>query len=231
MPVPDSPSPIQSDGKLLSEAVFDRIGAAIVDGTIRGGEVLRDSDLQRWLGVSRTPIREALSRLSLLGLVETAPSRYTRVTSVDDEAVRDTLMFTGFMAGLAVRMAVPGLTDEQVDEAATIMDAIIDANDRDDPAELYASARSLVRFMAAHSGNRIFNAVMRETGLLTERNLRAERPLIGDRDERAEWYRKLREAIVERDGDYAEFAFRRQHHLTETTMVLHDSREGHRRIG
>ena len=218
MPVPDESSPIDSRGRLLSEVVFDRIGAAIADGTLAEGEVLRDAELQAWLGVSRTPIREALSRLAVLGLVETAASRYTRVTVVDDALIRDTLVYTGFMAGVAVRMAVPRLTDEQVAQALTLMDAVIDANARDDGDALYATARALVRFMAAHAGNRIFIAVMRETGLMTERNLRDQRPALGSRAERAEWYLKLREAIEERDGDYAEYAFRRQHQLVETAV-------------
>lgn len=230
MPIPDAPARIDMSGRLLGEAVFKRIAEAIVDGTLAQGEVLRDAELQRWLGVSRTPIREALSRLALLGLVETAPSRYTRVTTIDDGVIAETLAYTGYMAGLAVRMAVPRLTDDEMIDAQSIMDDIIGANLRDDHAALFTAASRLVGYMAARTGNRVFDGVMRETGILVQRTLRAERPVIGDRAERAEWYAKLRAAIAEGDGDYAEYAFRRQHHLIEPDVAI-DRVEGILRTG
>lgn len=222
MPIPDSPARVDSTGRMLGEAVFEHIAAAIVDGTLEQGEVLRDVELQRWLGVSRTPIREAISRLALLGLVETAPSRYTRVTTIEEGVVDETLAYTGFMAGLTVRMAVPRLTDAEADAAAAILDTVIEANARDDYPTLFAAASALVGYLSARTGNRVFDGVMRETGLLAERNLRAARPTIGDPVEREEWYTKLRAAILERDGDYAEYAFRRQHHLIDPDVAVDD---------
>jgi DNA-binding GntR family transcriptional regulator len=57
--------------------------AAIMNGTLEPGERLNDDELVKWLGVSRTPIREAIARLSGWGLVEMEPNRYTRVAEVD----------------------------------------------------------------------------------------------------------------------------------------------------
>ncbi|WP_324170120.1 GntR family transcriptional regulator [Microbacterium oxydans] len=57
----------------LREVAVDRIRATIFDGTLVPGERLSDEELQRWLGMSRTPVREALSGLTRIGLVETAP--------------------------------------------------------------------------------------------------------------------------------------------------------------
>lgn len=199
--------------------MFERLSTAIVEGTLQGGEVIRESDVQKWLGVSRTPIREAISRLVTLGLVESAPSRYTRVTSVDNDVVQQTLQFSGYQAGLAVHMAVPLLDEGDGRTATDIVDAMIDANDRGDADELYAASAALVAFMAARTGNEIFARMLRETGFLVARNLRDQRPMIGDTAERRSWYLKLREAIQERDGEYAEYAFRNQHHLAGRTAV------------
>ena len=52
-------------------------GDAIVDGTFAPGEQLRDLELAGWLGVSRTPVREALLRLAEAGLVVAEPGRST----------------------------------------------------------------------------------------------------------------------------------------------------------
>src|SRR5918995_4693948 len=69
MPIPavDSPSLARS---LLRDDVYARLRDAIVDGTLLPGERLRDLDLAAWLGVSRTPVREALLRLGQAGLVQ-----------------------------------------------------------------------------------------------------------------------------------------------------------------
>jgi len=211
MPVPDEPAPIEPDEGRLADAVLERLTAAILDGTLQAGETLRDSDLQRWLGVSRTPIRDALTRLQTVGLIETSPSRYTRVTSVDSALARETLEYTGYQAGIAVRMAVPRLDDEQLAAAVALVDDMIDANTAGDAKRLYRAAREFVLYLTQLSQNRVLMRVMREAGATMERNLREAHPLVGDAGSRHEWYLKLREAITLRDGDAAETAFRRQH--------------------
>ena len=73
MPIPSgSPAVGRS---LLSDDVYRRLRDAIVDGTFMPGEQLKDGDLAEWLGVSRTPVREALLRLRGSGLVVALPGR------------------------------------------------------------------------------------------------------------------------------------------------------------
>jgi DNA-binding transcriptional MocR family regulator len=76
-------------GKILSDEVYKRIGAAILEGTLPAGVRLRDVDLAAaQLGISRTPVREAPQRLEHFGLVEIAVGRYTRVSEPTDGAPR-----------------------------------------------------------------------------------------------------------------------------------------------
>lgn len=56
--------------------------AAIEDGTLVPGERLSDDELTAWLGVSRTPVREAIARLVAEGFVEMAANRYTKISSL-----------------------------------------------------------------------------------------------------------------------------------------------------
>ena len=80
---------------------------AIVDGTFAPGEQLRDLELAGWLGVSRTPVREALLRLAEAGLVAAEPGRSTdgrRRSTL--RAVRDARDVVAAMHELAVREAV-----------------------------------------------------------------------------------------------------------------------------
>ena len=78
---------------------------AIVDGTLAPGERLRDQELCAWLGLSRTPVREALSRLEQDGLVETAPQRFTRVAPLDRRAARDAFPVVAALHALAAELA------------------------------------------------------------------------------------------------------------------------------
>ena len=78
MPVPEHRATVERH--LLRDTAYSRLCDAIVAGTLMPGEQLHDGELCSWLGLSRTPVRDALSRLEDEGLVETAPQRYTRVT-------------------------------------------------------------------------------------------------------------------------------------------------------
>ena len=78
--------PLERD--LLRDRAYAAIRDAIVDGTLAPGERLRDAELCKWLGLSRTPVREALGRLEQDGLVESAPQRYTQVAPLYRREVR-----------------------------------------------------------------------------------------------------------------------------------------------
>ncbi|WP_307377790.1 GntR family transcriptional regulator [Microbacterium sp. W4I20] len=91
------------DRTLLRDDVFRRLRDAIVDCTFLPGEQLKDADLAEWLGVSRTPVREALLRLGASGLVVARPGRSTTVSAIDAKAVRDARDVVGSMHVLAVR--------------------------------------------------------------------------------------------------------------------------------
>jgi DNA-binding GntR family transcriptional regulator len=111
------PIPVADTGlsrSLLRDDVYLRLRAAIVDGTLEPGEVLRDQELATWLGVSRTPVREALLRLQQAGLVAATPGRSTTVTSLDARATRDAQAVVAALHEVAVRQAVPQLTGDDL---------------------------------------------------------------------------------------------------------------------
>lgn len=96
---------------LLRDDVYTRLRDAIVDGTLAPAEVLRDGELATQLGVSRTPVREAILRLAGSGLVSAVPGRSTVVAEVDVDAVRDAQAVVAAMHRLAVTTAVGRLGD------------------------------------------------------------------------------------------------------------------------
>ena len=108
MPVPTETLPPRP---LLRDEVYARLRDAIVDGTLAPDEQLRDAELAAWLGVSRTPVREALLELIRSGLVRAIPGRSTVVAPLDPASVRDAQSVVAAMHALAAREAVPHITD------------------------------------------------------------------------------------------------------------------------
>lgn len=96
MPIPTSDT-VETPRRLLRDVVFEKLLAAIVDGTLEPGERLNDEELTKWLGVSRTPVREAIAQLQTYGLVEIEANRYTRVARRDDVLYVEAAQF---LAGL-----------------------------------------------------------------------------------------------------------------------------------
>ncbi|MFN8029268.1 MAG: GntR family transcriptional regulator [Dermatophilaceae bacterium] len=114
MPIPQDAGTSALKRGLLRDDVYTRLRDAIVDGTFAPGEQLRDGELADWLGVSRTPVREAVLRLGAAGLVTTAPGRSTTVAELEVKAIRDAQSVVAAMHRLAVELAVDQLTPDDL---------------------------------------------------------------------------------------------------------------------
>lgn len=99
----------------LRSRVYERLLQAIIAGEIEPGARLRDQDLATQLGVSRTPVREALQRLEDEGLVETRRGSLTRVMPLDTRAASDTFPVVAALHALATRMSTPLMSANDVD--------------------------------------------------------------------------------------------------------------------
>lgn len=112
MPVPSvagTPRP------LLRDEVQARLRAAIVDGTLAPGEQVRDVEIAHWLGVSRTPVREAMLDLAHAGLVRTTPGRATIISPIEPRAVGEARDVVAAMHRLAALAGVPRLDEDAIE--------------------------------------------------------------------------------------------------------------------
>ena len=80
---------VNKNAKSLEESVFFALEEEILSGKLKRGETLTEISLSQRLGVSRTPIRGALSRLGDEGIVEIHPNRGAVVVGIGDEELRD----------------------------------------------------------------------------------------------------------------------------------------------
>src|SRR5690242_713975 len=88
-----------------AEFAYRRLQASIRSGELRPGQRMRESELANLLNVSRTPIREAIRRLSSEGLVVLGPSRGMMVAELDKQQVRELYSLRATVEGAAARLA------------------------------------------------------------------------------------------------------------------------------
>ena len=156
MPVPTTPANLDTTRRLLHDDVFERILAKISDGSFAPGDKLDDAALAEWLAVSRFPIRQALSRLAALGVVDMAANRYTRVAQPDPEMFLSGIEILVSLWKLGARTAVEGLTDDDLDDFDERVDTVVALLTPFDPASIWVGVAALGRvlqFFLDHSGN------------------------------------------------------------------------------
>jgi DNA-binding GntR family transcriptional regulator len=131
MPLPESAD--RMSRTLARDEAYQRLRDWIIDGTLRPGEILRDQDIAATLGVSRTPVREALRRLEDEGLVETALNRWTRVAALDLARAAETYAIIEALEGLALEVAFPKLTRDDLQRMTDANRAMQSAAEQQDP--------------------------------------------------------------------------------------------------
>ena len=100
----------------LRDVVFNTLRQAILRGELKPGERLMEIQLANKLGVSRTPIREAIRKLELEGLVLMIPRKGAEVAEITEKSLKDVLEIRRALEDLAVRLACEKITNEELKE-------------------------------------------------------------------------------------------------------------------
>ncbi|WP_197220384.1 MULTISPECIES: GntR family transcriptional regulator [Bacteria] len=221
MPVPKDVDREPAKRTLLRDTVLQRIREAIMDGTLQPGERLHDDQIAAWLGVSRTPIRDALNELSRMGLVEMAPNRYTRVTLPVEEEALAALQTLGVILGGVVRLAVPRLSDGVKKDVLKQFTVVVNCLRADDGPGTNAEASALWRMLAKECGNPLVVALFEQTidGLAFKLRFATIDKLF-DFAAFADLFEELAECIREGDAIGAELAVERAHLLPSTAEEI-----------
>ena len=184
--------------------VFNAIENAILNGEYKDGESLSELRISKELGVSRTPVREALMQLELEGLVKNIPNKGAVVIGVTEKDTRDIYEIRIRIEGLAAKLAAENITEEELralEKLVELQEFYLMKNDTEQIWELdsdfhkiiYDASRSRpLRFMLSNFHNYIKKA--RDTSVRTagraEKTVAEHRAILG--------------AIKSGDGDLAE---------------------------
>ena len=188
----------------LGGQIFNRIRDDILSGNYTPGEELKEATLGKQLGVSRTPVREALRQLDLEGLVEIAPNRGAKVIGISRKDVEDIYHMRARLEGLAARKAAEQIKEE---ELAELEEVILLSEFHVKKPESKQMVRLDGRFheiMYRASGSRMLEHVLTDflhyVKMARSHSVKTEHRA----QESVKEHKRILEAIRQRDGDLAE---------------------------
>ena len=188
----------------LGGQIFNRIRDDILSGNYAPGEELKEATLGKQLGVSRTPVREALRQLDLEGLVEIAPNRGAKVIGISRKDVEDIYHMRARLEGLAARKAAEQIKEE---ELAELEEVILLSEFHVKKPESKQMVRLDGRFheiMYRASGSRMLEHVLTDflhyVKMARSHSVKTEHRA----QESVKEHKRILEAIRQRDGDLAE---------------------------
>ncbi len=186
----------------LADQVFEHIETDILSGKYQKGENLTESKLSLELGVSRTPIREALRRLEQEHLIEESPKGMV-VVGISDKDLADIFEIRAALEGKAAELAAKNYTDEQlsiVREALEFQEFYLGKHDPDRIKSMDSRFHETIYKM---SGSTIFYDVLMP---LHKKILKYRKASVSDSSRAAASvaeHRAIYEAIASHDGELA----------------------------
>ncbi len=205
----------------LRHDVRNHLRNQIFEGTLQPGVRIVESRLARELGISQTPVREALRELEQMGLVVSYPNRGSSVRRIEPQDAAEMYTLRAHLEAMAIQLALPRLSDDDLATLDGLIDGMIDAGDNQDPELLTQLDTQFHEFILERSGHRLLlqtwqsisplNWTMMTVVRLRDRNLR----------ELAERHRLIVEALRARDPAQAEQAVR-DHVLVLGEKVVRD---------
>ncbi|MGI6553908.1 MAG: GntR family transcriptional regulator [Bacillota bacterium] len=211
--------------KPLREIVFETLRGAIIDGTLKPGERLMEVQLAEDMGVSRTPVREAIRKLELEGLVLMIPRKGAYVSGISSKDIADVFEVRAALESLAAGLAAERITEQELEDLNRFMvEVTINAeigdlekvikSDTDFHDQIYRASRNsrLVQII-----NNLRDRIQRF------RSASLAHP--GRIKETLEEHKKLLEAISERNISVARALA--QEHIENAESIMMEALRGH----
>jgi len=118
--------------KPLREIVFETLREAILTGQLKAGERLMEVQLAEEMGVSRTPVREAIRKLELEGLVVMIPRKGAYVADISTKDIADVFEIRSALEALAAALACERITEDELEELERLLVKIAECAEKND---------------------------------------------------------------------------------------------------
>jgi DNA-binding GntR family transcriptional regulator len=197
--------PIRLDNyKPLRELVFESLRESIISGMLNPGERLMEIQLAEEMGVSRTPVREAIRKLELEGLVVMIPRKGAYVAGLSLKDIADVFEIRRALEGLAAELAAERITEEELEELerylVRISEEIEVGGDLDKVVEIDTDFHTL---LYKASRNYRLSQIINNLREQIQRFRTTSLSYPGRMKVAVEEHRRIVEAISSRDGELA----------------------------
>lgn len=212
--------PVRLDSyKPLREVVFESLREAIINGNLRPGERLMEVQLAEELGVSRTPVREAIRKLEIEGLVVMLARRGAYVAGISVKDIADVFEVRAALEALAASLAAERITDEELEDLERSLVGISGVSDAQDINVIVAQDTHFhdVIYRASRNNRLMLIISHLQDQLQRFRITTLSRP--GRTREAVEEHKKIVEAISERNSELSGQLAREHIENAESSML------------
>ncbi len=188
----------------LSTRVFEELEEGILSGQIPSGENLIELKLSSEMGVSRTPVREAIRMLEQKGLVQIIPNKGAVVLGISVKDLQDIYTIRMYIEGLASRWAAEKITDEQLQELTEIVDLQEFYNIKQANGKLNDLDSRFHGKIYEFSGSRTLQHMLCDLHHMIQQYRKLSFSSLGRAEKAVQEHREILDAIARHDGDEAE---------------------------
>jgi DNA-binding GntR family transcriptional regulator len=193
----------KKENKSLTSLIFDKIREDILNDKYHAGDKIVEAKLADELGVSRTPVREALKQLELDGLVDNIPNRGVVVKGISNQDIHDIYTIRVAIEGIAARWAVERMDDQVVEDLKEIYDLMefyTFKGDLDKIFELNTRFHETI-YMATKS--RYLEQVLKDFQLFIKSTRNKSLQCTGRSSAALDEHKAILEGFIEKDADKA----------------------------
>jgi len=207
-----------TQSETLGEQAYFAIRNAITSGVLKPGERITERGLAGRLGVSPTPVREALRQLEQEGLVVRTPNRGVSVSDMPSASVAEMLLIQAALRGVAARLAAEKITEEELIKIQAVLQESEEMLDMGDPETLLALADRFHTILNEASRNMTLLKFL-DTIMAFDPIDRLQ--ILKDREARTgfEEHKEIAAALAARDKERAE-ALMRSHVLRAGRLIF-----------
>ena len=193
----------RKENRSLTAIIFERVREDILNGKYSNGDKIVEAKLAEELGVSRTPVREALKQLELDGLVESLPNRGVVVKGITDQDIVDIYTIRLATEAIAARWAVERMDDSEIEQLKEIYDLMEFYTFKEDVEKTFELNTKFHETMYRGTKSRYLEHVLKDFQLFIKSTRNESLKSEGRIDNALEEHKRILDAFIRRDADSA----------------------------
>lgn len=214
-------SPLNSKPESLTEMVYDAIRQAIIDCELEPGQSISEASLAKELGVSKTPVREALLELEYIGLIEPDGRRGGRIAAPSEESLRNAYEVREGLERQAAQLAARRASEDNLERMSALADTSVERAEDLDVEGFRTLDRQFHFAVASATDNAALSRLVRDAYDLTWTLRRRDTPITDDSIACAHQHRAIANAMTARDEDGAGEAM--YAHISKVAQMVMDA--------